>query len=69
MLFPNTNPHVGEKRACVVEALTEEVLATEPIQCFAMVEGKSNKILVVHGLRKYFNGAVAPEFKGKGIER
>ena len=52
------------------EEFTEEVLAsTGKLLMFAVVEEGSPYISVVHGVTKYYNGAVAPELRGKVLAR
>lgn len=47
----------------------EELLGTEKILAFGIVKSGSPTINVIHGLRKYYNGNVAPELRGKVLGR
>jgi hypothetical protein len=52
-----------------VNEFREELLATETIQAFGIVKSGSTTVTIVHGLRKYYNGNVAPELRGKVLGR
>jgi hypothetical protein len=47
----------------------EEVLNTEKILAFGIVKSGSSTINVIHGLRKYYNGNVATDLRGKVLGR
>ena len=51
-------------------AFKEEIVsAVDKLQAFAVVEAGSPYVKVIHGVRKYYNGAVAAELRGKFLAR